>query len=194
MPPAWGRPVAEVAAAREVVSFLHHRRRRPVHPETEDQNSQTHHQEMAVPAVCLRMSLELAARPLAEDHLQFATAQASITARMETDQQAHLQLRRHCHLLAATSSLDLDSRGSDLRPVSHRVPPLSLPLPQFDQASALMLARVPITQLRSLRLSEARWEHTHHRPRFRALHQKAIGPPRHQTKAMDLEQALRRAR
>ena len=76
--PAWGRPVAEVAVAREVASFLRHHRRRPVHPETEDQNSQTHHQEMAVPAVCLRMSLESAA--LGEERLQFATDHASITA------------------------------------------------------------------------------------------------------------------
>jgi hypothetical protein len=168
--PAWERPVAEVAVARGVVSFLRHHRRPPVHPETEDQNSQTRHQEMVVPAVRLRMLLESAARLLVEDRLRFATAQAIITPRMETDQQVHLQLLRHCHLLAATNSLDLDSKGSDLRPVSHRVPPLSLPRPQFDPASAVMLAQVPITQLRSLRLPEARWEHPHHRPRFRALH------------------------
>ncbi len=190
--PAWERRGAEVVVARGVVSFLRHHRRPPVHPETENQDSHTRHQEMVVPAVRLRMSLESAARHLVEDRLQFATAQAIITARMEMGEQVHLQLLRHCHLLAATSSLDLDSKGSELRPVSHRVPRLSLPRPRFDQGSAVMLAQVLITQLRSLRLPEARWEHHHHRPRFRAVHQKAIGPPRQRMKPVDLAQARRR--
>ena len=81
--PAWGRPVVEVAVAREVVSCRRHRRRPPVHPETEGQNSQTHHQEMLVLAVRPRMSLE-SARVLMADHPQLAMARAVTTAPVET--------------------------------------------------------------------------------------------------------------
>ena len=189
--PAWARPVAEVAGLREVVSCLRHRHRRPVHPGTEDQNSQTHHQEMAVPAVHLRTLLELAARVLAEDRLQFATAQASTSGSNGNGHSEFVFNRFGTVICRRRPAHWLRIRGGAICERFHtEFLALSLPRPQFDQASALMLARVPITQLRSLRLPEARWEHTHHRPRFRAVHQKAIGPPRHQTKAMDLEQAL----
>ena len=177
--------------ALEVVSFRRHRRRRPVHPGTADQNSQTHHPEMAVPAVRQRMLLESGSTssggssPVRNGSGQYHGSNGNGPASSSSIASA-LSSVGGDHLTG--SGFEGERSASGFTPSSSPI----LPRPQFDQASALMLARAPIPQLRSRRLPGP-MEHTDHRPRSRRCIRRQSVDHRQQTKAMDLAQARRRA-